>query len=96
MDKMRRISAYLDIPVNKSIWPQLLHGVSFSEMKSNAQIMAPGANHGTWKDTGNFFHKGTSQRWRGVLTEVQSRHYEQVAAERLEPELDRWLAGGSN
>ncbi|MEZ5503278.1 MAG: sulfotransferase domain-containing protein [Halioglobus sp.] len=93
--QMRRISAYLDIPVNESVWPELLAGVSFDAMKSNAQRMAPGANHGTWKDTGNFFHKGTSQRWRGVLTDAQVRRYEQLAAERLHPELNHWLSSGT-
>ena len=65
------------------------------QMKSNAKKMAPGANHGVWKDNSNFFHKGTNQRWQGVLTEAQSRRYEQIAAERLAPELDHWLARGS-
>lgn len=92
--QMRRISAYLDIPVNEDIWPDLLHGVSFGEMKNNALKMAPGASHGTWKDNSNFFHKGTRQRWRGVLTEAQSERYERLAAERLDPQLNRWLAQG--
>lgn len=95
LDKqMRRISAYLDIPVNEAIWPSLLQGVSFTEMKTNAQHMAPGANHGAWRDNSNFFHKGTNRRWQGVLSEAQSQRYEQISAERLDPELNRWLASG--
>ena len=66
--EMRRISAYLDIQVNEDLWPGLLHGVSFPEMKANALKMAPGATHGAWKDNANFFHKGTNRRWEGVLT----------------------------
>ena len=61
--QMRRISDYLDIPVNEEIWPDLL--------------------------------KGTSKRWQGDLTEEQSERYEDLAAQRLEPELKRWLAAGS-
>ena len=94
--EMRRISAYLGVPVDEAIWPDLLHGVSFGEMKSNAQKMAPGANHATWKDSGNFFHTGTNQRWRGALTDAQSRRYEQLAVQRMEPALRRWLAGGGS
>jgi aryl sulfotransferase len=93
--QMRRISEYLDIPVNEEIWPDLLEGVSFQSMKNNAQKMAPGANHGTWKSNSAFFDKGASKRWEGVLTEEQSRRYEEIAAERLDPELNRWLAQGS-
>ncbi len=93
--QMRRITDYLDIPVNEEIWPDLLDGVSFKEMKNNAQKMAPGASHGIWKDSSRFFDKGTSKRWQGVLTEEQSQRYEELAAQRLEPELKRWLAAGS-
>jgi aryl sulfotransferase len=93
--EMRRISAYLGIPVNEDIWPDLLHGVSFAAMKANATKMAPGATQGLWKDTANFFHKGTDKRWLGVLTDAQSRRYEEVAAKRLSPDLDAWLKFGS-
>jgi len=69
-------------------------GVTFGEMKANADAMAPGATTGLWKDTANFFHQGTNQRWRGVLTAAQVAAYERVAAARLEPGLARWLAHG--
>jgi aryl sulfotransferase len=93
--EMRRISAYLDIPVDEAVWPALLRGVSFDAMKANAGKMAPGATQGMWKDAGNFFHKGENERWRGLLTEAQSRRYEEVARQRLSPDLDAWLKGGS-
>src|SRR4029453_5469625 len=51
----------LGIPVNESIWPELLHGVSFAATKANATKMASGATHDPWKDTANFFHKGTDK-----------------------------------
>ena len=93
--EMRRVSAYLDIPVDEAIWASLLHGVSFAAMKSNAGKMAPGATQGLWKDTSQFFHKGTDERWRGLLTEAQSRRYEEIARQRLSPDLDAWLKRGS-
>jgi aryl sulfotransferase len=92
---MRRISAYLDIQVNEDIWPGLLQGVSFPEMKANALKMAPGATHGAWKDNANFFHKGTNRRWEGVLTQTQVAEYEQLAARQLTPNLAQWLEHGA-
>ena len=94
--EIRRISAYLDIPVNEDIWPDLVQGVSFKEMKANALTLAPGATHGIWKDNTNFFHKGTNRRWESVFSEAQIAEYEALAARQLTPELCQWLAYGSN
>ena len=49
--------------------------------------MAPGATHGIWKSATNFFSQGQNERWRGLITEKQSLRYEEVAKERLTPEL---------
>ena len=92
--EMRRISDYLGIEVDEGRWPELVHGVTFDQMKGNATKMAPGATHGLWKDNSRFFDKGTSRRWEGLLRPDQSEAYEKAARERLEPALDRWLVGG--
>ena len=94
--EMRRISSYLEIPVNEEIWPSLLEGVSFNSMKANADTMAPGATHGLWKSNSQFFDSGDNDRWKGMLTEDQSCRYEQIAAERLTPDLNEWLANGGH
>lgn len=91
---MRRISEFLEIPIDETRWPELVHGVTFDQMKDKAETMAPGATQGLWKDTSRFFHKGTSQRWKDLLRPDQSAAYERIAEERLEPALARWLAGG--
>tara|TARA_B100000959_G_C14963081_1_gene616609 strand:+ start:733 stop:1665 length:933 start_codon:yes stop_codon:yes gene_type:complete len=97
LDKeMRQISNFLDIPVNEDIWPSLLEGVSFSSMKANAKTMAPGATGSIWKDTSNFFHKGTNKRWQGVFTEQQVQNYRALAQRELDDELVVWLERGSN
>jgi aryl sulfotransferase len=92
--EMRRISAFLDIPVDEGRWPALVEAVRFDAMKAKAGKLAPGATKGVWKDTKNFFHKGTNRRWEGVLTAEQAARYERIAAERLDPALARWLAHG--
>lgn len=93
--EMRRISAYLDIPVDETVWPSLVEGVSFKSMKANADKMAPGVVGGLWKNNSQFFHRGENQRWRGLLTEDQSRRYEAISRERLTPDLHEWLKRGS-
>jgi len=94
--EMRRISAFLDIPVNEELWPTLLAGVSFDSMKSNASKMAPGATEGIWKDTSNFFHKGTNKRWQGVLMDKQIAAYNSLAQAELGSELANWLEFGGH
>ncbi|MDA1371356.1 MAG: sulfotransferase domain-containing protein [Proteobacteria bacterium] len=92
--EMRRISEFLEIPVEEDVWPSLVEGVSFKSMKSNAAKMAPGATEGVWKDTSNFFHKGTNKRWQGVLTDDQVAAYDTLALNELGPELAQWLEFG--
>ena len=89
--QMRRIAAYLDIPVNEDVWPALVQSVTFDEMKRNFATRAPGSSRGVWKDTKNFFHKGTNRRWEGVLSADQIRRYESLITELMEPNLVRWL-----
>lgn len=92
--EMRRISAYLDIPVNEALWPTLRHSATFNAMKANAEKMAPASTIGLWKDTAGFFHSGTNRRWDGALTGDQIARYRRRAAERLEPQLAQWLEHG--
>jgi aryl sulfotransferase len=92
--EMRRIAAYLGIPVDEGRWPDLVEGATFARMRENAEKMAPAATVGLWKDTREFFHRGTNRRWETMLRPDQSARYEEVAGSRLEPGLGRWLASG--
>ena len=92
--EMRRIAAFLEIPVDEAVWPELVAGVGFDAMKANAEKMAPGATAGMWKDTKNFFHKGTNRRWEGVLSSAEVAAYRDLCRKKLDPALDAWLARG--
>lgn len=92
--QMRRISNYLEIPINEALWPTLVEGVSFGSMKRNADKMAPGGTGGAWKDNSNFFHKGTNKRWLGVLRADQTAAYDALALRELGPDHARWLEHG--
>jgi len=92
--EMRRVSAYLDIPVNEALWPSLVEGMTFKSMKANADIMAPGGSQGAWKDTSKFFHRGTNKQWHAVLTDAQVAAYDALAQRQLGKELAHWLEFG--
>ena len=93
-DEMRRISAFLGIPVNEAVWPNLVEAATFDSMKRNgAQILAKTerlfrGGHET------FLHKGTNERWREVLTEADLELYEKRAHTALSAGLFSWLRNG--
>ena len=92
--EMRRISAFLEIPVNEAIWPNLVEAATFDSMKRNgAQILAK-AEHLFRGGHETFLHKGTNERWRDVLTEADLELYEKHAHSALSPGLFNWLRNG--
>jgi aryl sulfotransferase len=92
--EMRRVADFLGIAVDAARWPALLDSVSFATMKANAADTVPAADQDLWKDVGDFFHRGSNGRWRGVLTAEQVARYRRRAAETLEPSLAAWLEHG--
>jgi aryl sulfotransferase len=94
--EMRRVAGALDIAVDEARWPELVAAASFDSMRSNAEMLAPGADRNAWHDTARFFNKGSSGQWRGVLGEGELALYDQAMAERLPPPLHRWLERGGS
>ena len=93
-DEMRRVSAFLDIPVNEAIWPKLVEAATFASMKQNgAQILAK-LEHLFRGGHETFLHQGTNDRWREVLTEADLELYENQAQTALSPGLFNWLRHG--
>src|SRR5208283_4576673 len=73
--EMRRISAFLDIPVNETVWPKLVEAATFDSMKqSGAQILAK-LEHLFRGGHETFLHKGTNERWRDALTDADLELY---------------------
>jgi aryl sulfotransferase len=91
--EMRRISSFLDIPVDEKIWPSLVDAASFKTMKANAAKTHADIDFAFKHGAGGFIFKGTNERWRGVLKADELQLYEQAAA-RLEPDLRTWLESG--
>lgn len=92
--EMRRVSAFLGIPVDERLWPGLVDAARFETMReSGARLMPRGT--GTWqKGHESFFHAGTNARWRAVLTPADIALYEDRLARETTPALARWLNGG--
>lgn len=92
--EMRRLSAFLGIPIDELVWPSLVEAATFESMKREADQAAPGAHLGEWLNNGDFFRRGRMAEWRDVLSAENLTLYETLSAERLAPELKRWLEGG--
>jgi aryl sulfotransferase len=91
---IRRIAAFLDIPIDKRRFPAIIEHCSFAWMKQNATKSTPLG--GAFWDAGAqvFVNKGTNGRWRDVLTADDIGRYETTAHERLDAACAAWLATG--
>ena len=92
--EMRKIAAYLDIPIDQSKWDDIVEHCTFDYMKKNATASTPLG--GAFWDGGadDFVYKGVNGRWRDTLTEDESQKYENLALEQLGAECSKWLATG--
>jgi aryl sulfotransferase len=92
--QMRRVAAFLEIPIDETRFAAMVEHCSFAWMKANATKSTPLG--GAFWDGGAevFIYGGTNGRWRDVLTPEDSRRYETMARERLGPECAAWLATG--
>lgn len=92
--EIRRIAAFLDIPIDEDRWDAILHHCSFGYMKANAAPSVP-LGGAFWEGGAEtFIHKGENGRWRDALSPEECAAYEQRALTELGSECARWLATG--
>ena len=92
--EIRRVADFLEIEVDEDKWDDIVHHCTFAYMKEHADTTAP-LGGAMWNGGAKtFIHKGTKGRWRDMLTEEDSRRYEEMAYERLGDECARWLLTG--
>jgi len=92
--EVRRIARFLGIDVPEARWPALLERISFTAMRSRAELYAPGGG-AFWKGGARtFLHRGTNGRWRDVLTADELAQYDAACARVLTPACRRWLEAG--
>jgi len=92
--EMKRLAEFLDIEVPDSLWPELVAAASFESMKNKADQLAPQVTSEVWIDASQFFKSGTNGQWQELLGADQIALYQQVMAERLDPDLANWLESG--
>ncbi|MBM3578992.1 MAG: sulfotransferase domain-containing protein [Alphaproteobacteria bacterium] len=92
--EMRRLSAFLEIPVDETKLPSLVAAARFDAMKAIGEEAAPGAHLGEWRDARSFFKMARRGQWRDALSPANQALYDKLSAERLDPGLKAWLEGG--
>ena len=92
--EMRRIAAFLEIPIDEGRWPAIVEHCTFDYMKAHAQHAAPLGGVFWEGGASTFINKGTNGRWRDVLTADDIRAYEKRARDELGDECAHWLATG--
>jgi len=94
--EIRKLAAFLEIPVNEEKWEDIVKHCTFDYMKAHATKSVPLG--GAFWDGGaqTFIHKGTNGRWRDVLSNEMLLAYEQRAQMELGEECALWLATGEH
>lgn len=91
---MRRIAAFLDIPVDETRWDAIVEHCTFDYMKAHAPASVP-LGGAFWEGGAEtFIHKGTNGRWRDLLSAEDCAAYEARALAELGPDCAAWLKGG--
>ena len=68
--QLRRLASAIGIAVEESQWPALVEATSFESMRAHADVVAPNAVHGLWRDSSRFFAEGRQGSWRTLLSDA--------------------------
>lgn len=92
---IRAIAAALGIRVEDALVERIAVAAGFSNMRQKADQFAPDIGRGSWKDHGDFFHRGENDRWKAFLTHAELAEY-LLGLNRLVPgDGAAWLERGS-
>jgi hypothetical protein len=94
LGQMRRLAGVLEIEVADHRLETLAEAASFDRMKARANDLAPNSDQGFWRSTEDFFHHGSSGRWRELLTDEDQIRYQQIVRGLVTAELDDWAHHG--
>ena len=89
---IRRIAAFLNVPIDEAVFPVIVEHCSFEYMKQNAAKSAPMGGRAWVGGAETFIHKGTNGRWRDVLTPEEIGRYDKIARRELGEPCAAWLA----
>jgi aryl sulfotransferase len=91
--EMRRVAAFLNIPIDEARWDAIMEHCSFDWMKANANRTAI-STVSAWDEPETFFHRGVNGRWAETLAPEEIVAYEARAVHELGEDCARWLATG--
>lgn len=92
--EIKKIAEFLEIEIDPNKWNDILDHCSFEYMKEHATKSVPLG--GAFWDGGSktFIYKGVNGRWKEVLSQEDSRKYEEMAIEKLGEDCARWINTG--
>jgi len=91
--QIRRIAAFLDIPLNEKRLPAMAAHCSLAHMRkvaANSPLLTRHFQGGAE----TFINKGTNGRWRDVLSQDEIDKCDRIAARELTPDCAAWLRQG--
>jgi aryl sulfotransferase len=91
---IRRIAAFLDIPIAEDKWETILRHCSFEYMKEHGTRAVPLGGAFWVGGSATFIYKGTNGRWRDKLSADEIRRYEERARQELGDACAQWVATG--
>ena len=92
--EMQRISDFLGIPIEPSLWPALVEAAGFEAMRRDGDMIMGSLAARFQGGSQRFFFKGTIERWRGIGHDDDLALYEAKVQALLPPECARWVAQG--
>jgi aryl sulfotransferase len=92
--EIRRIAEFLDIHTPPELWPTLVDAAKFDSMKRDGAALLPGLGPVFNQGHDTFIHRGTNERWRGLLSEADLKLYDEREKSELSPGLAQWLRKG--
>lgn len=92
--EMRRIANFLKVETPESLWPELVEAATFAAMQRDGNALLPRATMGWTDGASTFLYKGTNDRWRDVLTDVDLADYDMAAAAGMSCSLRAWVEKG--
>ena len=92
--EMRRIAQFCGLEAPEELWPDLVAAAGFDAMKRDGSKLIGAAEAGFVGGAQTFLHKGTNERWKGVLTKADLADYGALLAAETTPDLADWLSHG--
>ena len=92
--EIKRIADYLGIEASENMVKSVAQATTFSNMKSNAGLINPGAERAFEGGAQTFINKGTNGRWKQVLVPEDLSLYKDAVSRIMSPVCAQWLEDG--